>query len=146
METRTRRLSSLLLATAVLVACTAVLVACVAGTAAGSRGSDASPQRWQQVLSRDDVRFPAIGPIADAQVSAKPLYLQIAYVAGAIGGWGEPDVCPLLDRDPRGFDRAASHEIFKSPADYHYIQAHGWSVSSVLATYREGVRFGCSHS
>jgi hypothetical protein len=139
METRTRRLSSLFLALA-------LLGACLAGAAGASRGGDASPQRWQNVLSRDVVRFPAIGPIADAQVSAKPLYFQIAYVAGAIGGWGEPDVCPLLTQDPRGFDRAARHEIFRSRADYSYVQSQGWTVDSVLATYRDGVRFGCAHA
>jgi len=101
-------------------------------------------QRWQQLLSRDDLRFPAIGPIADARVSSEPLYFQIAYVAGAIGGFREPDVCPLLHRDPGGFDRAARHEIFRSPADYSYIESQGWSVGSILATYRSGVLFGCS--
>jgi hypothetical protein len=139
METRTRRLDLLLLATI-------LVVASLAATALGSRGGDAPPQRWQSVLSRDDLRFPAIGPIADAQVSAEPLYFQIAYVAGAIGGWDEPDVCPLLHRDPHGFDRAARDEIFRSRADYSYVRSQGWSVDSVLATYREGVRFGCSHA
>jgi len=129
----------------VLFVATALLAAGTAGSALARFADDPFSARWQSLLSRDDVRFPAIGPLADAQVSAEPLYFQIAYVAGAIGGWGEPDVCPLLHQDPRGFDRAARDELFKSPADYSYIESRGWSVGSVLAAYRNGVLFGCSH-
>lgn len=128
-----------------LVVALAALEGCLA-VAANARRADPHAADWRATLSHDASRFPAIARSAEARVSGRPLYFQVAFVAGAIGGKHDPLVCPVARRDPHDFVRAARRQIFRHRADYAYVRSRGWTVGSVLTTYRQGILFGCSSS
>jgi hypothetical protein len=92
---------------------------------------------------------PRVTRAALARVKSRPLYFQMIYVSGAIGvtsSAAKPgqrrEMCNLVKGDPTRFDAVARAAIF-TPSELSYIQSKGWSVSSVVRTYRQGVIFGC---
>jgi hypothetical protein len=129
---------------AAIVGALALLAALGAGVGAAAGGREGAGPGWARLLAQEEARFPAIAPLAATQVTSRPLYLEVAYVAGAIGGWGERQVCPLLDRDPHGFLLAARHVLFARHAAYAYARARRWRPAEVVGAYRDGVAFGCS--
>lgn len=96
---------------------------------------------WARILSREEARYPAIAPLAASRVAGDPDDLRVAFVAGAIGGWRERQVCPLLARDPDGFARAARRVLFGGRTAAAR-RAH-WPVAGLVRSYRDGVAFGC---
>jgi len=114
------------------------------GAGVARRQDDPRAAQWQARVSQDEVRYPGIAPAADAQVSGLPLYLQVVFVSGAIGGHADQAACVLVRQDPRGFARAARGELLPGPADYAYIHSQGFTRHGVVTLYRNGVLFGCS--
>ena len=99
-------------------------------------------------LQRDLRLHPRVTRAALARVKSRPLFFQLMYVSGAIGSTTPPpaarrEMCTVAKSDPARFDAATRKIVFLAPSDYAYVQSKGWSVSSVVTTYRQGVVFGC---
>jgi hypothetical protein len=101
---------------------------------------------WSGVLARQEARYPAIAPRAAARVANEPVYLRVAFVAGAVGGWREREVCPLLANDPHGFTRVARSVLFGSRAAHAVARRRRWPIAVMVRSYRAGVAFGCRGS
>lgn len=118
---------------------------CLVGVAAGpALATDGQlGLGWSGVLAGQEARYPAIAPRAAARVASEPVYLRVAFVAGAIGGWREREVCPLLAHDPGGFTRVARSVLFGSRAAHAVARARRWPIAVMVRSYRAGVAFGC---
>lgn len=125
----------------VAAAAAALFLACGPGQALATRGQLGIG--WARILAGEEARYPAIAPLAASRVESEPIYLRVAFVAGAIGGSHERQVCPLLVHDPHGFTRVAQHVLFGSRASHAYAQARHWPIAAVVRSYRDGVAFGC---
>ena len=131
----TKRLVAL--ATVIVLAGTIALPSALAG--------DPLVPILKRSLQQDIQRYPRVTRAALAQVLGRPLFFQVVYVSGAIGSAYVQSGCTLAEVDPTGFDRVAQRTLFKRAADYQYVRSHGWSVQSVLKTYRHGIVFGCNY-
>ena len=114
------------------------------GAAMALRQDDPRGAQWQAQLSQDAAQYPAIAAAADAQVSRLPLYLQLVFVSGAIGGRADQTACLLARSDPQGFRAAARRALLPTRADWAYIHSQGLTGRGIVTLYRNGVLFGCS--
>jgi hypothetical protein len=96
----------------------------------------------QQRLQLDVDRYPAIAPQALAAAAGFAPFLQLVFVAGAIGGHAYPASCTLARDDPTAFATAARARLFHDPRAETYVTEHGLTSQSVVDTYVRGVLFG----
>ena len=102
----------------------------------------------QLFLQRELEKHPRVMRAALARVKSRPLFFQYMYVSGAIAvtSAASPpavrrEMCSLVKIDPAKL--AAAVRTTLRPSELAYIQSKGWSVSSVVTTYQQGVVFGC---
>jgi hypothetical protein len=114
------------------------------GAGIALRQDDPPAALWRAQLSQDEAQYPAIAPAADAQVSGLPLYLQLVFVSGAIGGRADQTACLLARSDPHAFRAAARRVLLRTPADWAYIHSQGLTGRDIVTLYRNGVLFGCN--
>jgi hypothetical protein len=125
--------------------CGLVVVGILSATASGTAATAGDPLRatWLAALHADLKKYPAITRAALIRVQRKPLFIQVIYVSGAIGGRYSRNLCTIAEVDPAGFNVSARRVIFRTTNDYRYVRSQGFSVNYVLLMYRRGYIFGC---
>jgi hypothetical protein len=113
-----------------------------AASAHAAKGHD-TPLNMKTMLKWGLKRAPTLTPVALAQVKGKPIFLQFAYLEGAVDGYQNTTACIGLALGDRNF--VAKRLMVLADKRASFLQGSAFSPALVVATYLDGATFACTY-